>query len=236
MGGIKRIAGIGRSSIRAPLVFLIAGGLCLPSLGADIQKGTPETPSNMAAVAGKYLCQDGSAYRVVLTLNSNGTYWANGNSCLKNKGNASGTGKWTLSQRRIILIPAKEDGWMNKEPKLFDVLKFQGDWILVRADWPDYYNQRGVTDVSCFQKQAPEASYTFIPDAELSLLTPVNAVVEQNQPCAAYLKTSDGRRLCIGGPGATKEVAGFVAMLQEGGTYQFPKAFLDYREQQAGKQ
>ena len=124
---------------------------------------------------------------------------------------------------------------MSKEPKAFDVLKFKGDWIFVRADWPDYYNEHGVTDVSCFQRQAPEERYTLISDKELPLLKSFNAIVEQKQPCAAYLKTDDGRRLCIGGPGATKEVAGFVAMLEEGRTYRFPRAFLEYRQREAKK-
>ena len=119
---------------------------------------------------------------------------------------------------------------MNKEPKVFDVLKFKGDWIFVRADWPDYYNQRGVTDVSCFQKQAPEESYTFIPDAELPLLKPFKADVEQKQPCAACLKTTDCRRLRIGGPGATPEVLAFVQDLEEGQTCRFPNAFLEHRK------
>jgi hypothetical protein len=94
-------------------------------------------------------------YRVVLTLNTNGTYWARGSSCLKNKGDASGSGTWKL--------------------------------------------------------------------------------VEQKQPCAAYLKTTDGRRLCIGGPGATPDVAGFVQVLQEGQTYSIPETFQQYRKGRAAK-
>jgi hypothetical protein len=230
---IGPIARAGRILVGAALALVI--GTALPSVAADIQKGTPETPSSAAAVAGTFICHDGKAYRVVLTLNTNGTYWARGSSCLKNKGDASGAGTWKLSERRILLTPSKEDGWMNKEPKAFDVLKFKGDWIFVRADWRDYYNEHGVTDVSCFQRQPPEESYTFVPDADLPLLKPFRATVEQMQPCAAYIKTSDGRRLCIGGPGATKDVAGFVGMLQEGQTYTFPKAFLEYRKRESGK-
>ncbi len=235
--GIIPIPRTGRISVSAALAFfLIAGGQSLTSHAAEIEKGMPETPSSAAAVAGTFVCRDGMAYRVVLTLNTNGTYWARGSSCLKNKGDASGAGTWKLSERRIVLAPSREDGWMKQEPKAFDVFRFQGDWIFVRADWPDYYNEHGVTDVSCFQRQAPEESYTFISDADLPLVKPFKAIVEQMQPCAAYLKTGDGRRLYIGGPGATKDVAAFVGTLQEGQTYQFPKAFLDYREQKARKQ
>jgi hypothetical protein len=233
LNGIGQFAGSGRMFIGTAFALLIAGGQCLPSHAAEIEKGVPETPSGAAAVAGIYCCHDGNAYRVVLTLNSNGTYWARGSSCLRNKGDASGVGTWKLSERRIALTPEQEVGWMKMEPKVFDVLKFKTNWIFVRADWPDYYNEHGVTDVSCFQKQAPEESYTFIADEKLPLLPPFKAAVEQKQPCAAYLKTADGRRLCIGGPGATPEVAGFVQALQEGQTYEFPAAFLEHRKRQS---
>ena len=226
---IMPIAGAVRVFVGVALALFL-GGVSLHLRAAEVQKGTPETPSSAASVAGTYCCHDGNAYRVVLTLHSNGTYWAKGSSCLKNKGNASGTGTWRLAERRIVFTPSQEDGWMKQEPKVFDVLKFKGDWILVRADWPDYYNEHGVTDVSCFQRQAPEESYTFVSDAELPLLAPFKAIVEQKQPCAAYIKTADGRRLCIGGPGATPEVAGFVQVLQEGQTYKFPDAFLEHRK------
>jgi len=36
--------------------------------------------------------------------------------------------------------------------------------------------------------------------------------------------------------GATKDVAGFVGMLRENQTYQFPKAFLDYRKNKSEAQ
>ncbi len=230
---VAALAGNGRIFVCTALALLLAGGQCLPSLAAEIQKGVPETPSSATAVAGTYLCHEGAAYYVTLTLNTNGTYWANGRSCLKNKGDAGGVGTWKLTGQTIALTPSKEDGWMTGEPKVFDVLKFKGDCILVRADWPDYYNEHGVTDVSCFQKLAPEDSYVSVADEELPRLPPFKAVVEQKQPCAAYLKTTDGKRLRIGGPGATKDVAGFVGMLQEGRAYTFPKAFLEYRKRQS---
>ncbi len=234
MNGIAQSTGAGRILVGTALALLL-DGVFLPSSGADTQKGIPETPASTAAVAGTYCCHDGNAYRVVLTLNSNGTYWAKGSSCLKNKGDASGAGTWKLAERRIVFTPSQEAGWMRKEPKVFDVLKSKGDWIFVRADWPDYYNERGVTDVSCFQRQPPEDRYTFLSDDQLPLSPPFKAIVEQKQPCAAYLKTADGRRLCIGGPGATPEVAGFVQVLQEGRTYNFPAAFLEYRSRQREK-
>ncbi len=235
MHGSARIAGAGHRFIRATLAVLIAGGQCLPPRAAEIEKGVAETPSDAAAVAGSYRCRDGNAYQVTLTLNTNGTYAAKGSSCLKSRGDASGAGTWRLTDRRIILAPSQEAGWMKGEPKAFNVLKFKGDWIFVRADWPDYYNKHGVTDVSCFQKQEPEERYTFLSDEHLPRLSPFKAIVEQKQPCAAYLKTDDGRRLCIGGPGATQEIAGFVQFLQVGQVYAFPDIFLDYKQRHRGE-
>jgi hypothetical protein len=233
--GVAKPAGVGGVLVGTALVLFLVGCQLPASTRAEIQKGTPETPSSAAAVVGTYICHDGMAYRVVLTLNTDGTYWAKGSSCLKNKGDASGSGTWKLAERRIVLAPSKEDGWMKREPRAFDVFMFKGDWIFVRADWPDYYKEHGVTDVSCFQRQVPEESYTPIADAELPLLRPFKATVEQMQPCAAYLKTTDGRRIRIGSPGATPEVAGFVAGLQEGRTYNLPEAFLKYRKGQAAE-
>jgi len=138
LDGIAQFAGAGRIFIGTTLALLVSGGLCSPSHSAEIEKGVPQTPPSAAAVAGTYCCHDGNAFRLVLTLNSNGTYWAKGSSCLKNKGDASGVGTWKLTERRIVLIPSQEAGWMKKEPKVFDVLKFKADWIFVRADWPDY--------------------------------------------------------------------------------------------------
>ena len=48
------------------------------------------------------------------------------------------------------------------------------------------------------------------------------------QRCAAYIRTIDAKRLCIGGPGATPEVAEFVQVLEEGQRHKFPDAFLQY--------
>jgi hypothetical protein len=116
------MVGAGRISVGAILSLLIIGSQSPSSLAAEIEKGLPETPSSAAAVVGTYLCYDGVAYRVTLTFNSNGTYWAWGSSCLKNKGEASGAGTWKLAGRRIVLAPSKEEGWMAKELSWLDAV------------------------------------------------------------------------------------------------------------------
>jgi hypothetical protein len=78
------------------------------------------------------------------------------------------------------------------------------------------------------------ARYTFLRDDQLPVMSPCKATVEGKEPCAAYLKTADGRRLCVGGPGASPEVAGFVQFLQEGQVYVFPDTFLEYQKRQRG--
>jgi len=76
--------------------------------------------------------------------------------------------------------------------------------------------------------------YAFLRDDQLPLMPPFKATVEGKEPCAAYLKTADGRRLCVGGPGVSPEVAGFVQFLQEGQVYVFPDTFLEYQKRQRG--
>ena len=44
------------------------------------------------------------------------------------------------------------------------------------------------------------------------------------------LSTADGKRIYIGSPGATKEVAAFLPTLKVGQTYTFPDAFLDFQK------
>jgi hypothetical protein len=59
--------------------------------------------------------------------------------------------------------------------------------------------------------------------------------VAKKEPCAAHLKTADGRRLCLGGPGATPGDADFVQVLQVGQTYAFPDPFLEHRKHKPEK-
>jgi hypothetical protein len=146
-----------------------------------------------------------------------------------------GAGTWQLLDQKIVLTPLHESGWMKNEPMTFSVLKFKGNWILVRADWPDYYDQHGVTEVSCFQRQAPGQCYSSVSDEELLRMAPFKAMVDTNEPCAVYLTTDDGRRLCFGGPGASSEVAIFVQSLVSGQTYRFPDALVEFRKRQSEK-
>ena len=61
-----------------------------------------------------------------------------------------------------------------------------------------------------------------------------NATMVQHHTCFVEFKSSDGRTFFIGSPGASREVADFVAILrgQEGKTYYLPDAFMEYQERQ----
>jgi hypothetical protein len=145
--------------------LIIAAALCLTmpaSLpqAAEIKKGTPENPPNAAAVAGTYYCGDGLRFNITLTLNTNGTYAAEWHGCLIELGGTSG--RWKLLGKRIVLTPAQESDDTKVKAKTLgklaalDVLKFNGDWIFVRADDRKSYDERGVIDSSCFQRRKPE--------------------------------------------------------------------------------
>jgi hypothetical protein len=135
--------------------------MCLVSLlGAavspaadDKEEGTPAAPTSAKAVSGAYYRGDGLGYNVSLTLRKNGKYTAEWRGCLGKYGEASGT--WRLNDKRITLSPSKEDGLMKGHLKSLDVLKFNGDWILVSTEQRDreFYDKWGVSRFSCFQKR-----------------------------------------------------------------------------------
>ena len=93
----------------------------------------------------------------------------------------------------------------------------------------------GLLTISCRQ------SYTVIPTDKLVNMPPFQATVESvyvqtsqstnfgTHACVG-LKTSDGRRVGIGGPNATPEIVGFVQSLQRGQTYTFPEVFVAYQK------
>ncbi|MGI8604708.1 MAG: hypothetical protein ACR2OZ_17190 [Verrucomicrobiales bacterium] len=70
-------------------------------------------------------------------------------------------------------------------------------------------------------------------EAQLQAIPPCQAAVEKTTPCAVFLITRDGKRLHIGGPGATPEVARFVRTLKMGQTFIFPDAFLEFQKRSA---
>ena len=60
------------------------------------------------------------------------------------------------------------------------------------------------------------------------------ATAEDISPCSVGLSTADGKRIYIGSPGATKEVAAFLPTLRVGQTYTFPDAFLEFQKSRRG--
>jgi hypothetical protein len=135
-------------SILAIVAFLL---MMAHAIAGEIDKGVPGAPPNAQAVAGSYYCGDGLGYNVTLTLKDNGTYSGEWQGCLGKYGEASGT--WTLSDKRIVLTPTNEEGNMKGHLRTLDVMKYKGGWIFARADDRDFYDKRGVSRSSCFQKR-----------------------------------------------------------------------------------
>ena len=67
---------------------------------------------------------------------------------------------------------------------------------------------------------------------EIKTMPPCKATVVQAYPCYSLLRATDGKKFCIGSPGATPEVSRFLETLKPGRTYRFPDAFLTYQQQQ----
>jgi hypothetical protein len=119
-------------------------------------KGTPETPSDAKAIEGAYYRGNGLSYNLELTLKAGGQYTAKWDSCLYKSGEESGT--WKLSDKRILFAPAIEGEMLRGRLETLDVLKFEGEWILVpvadaeRKFHDILYEREGVTPLSCFQR------------------------------------------------------------------------------------
>ena len=80
-----------------------------------------------------------------------------------------------------------------------------------------------------------QRAYVYEYVVQLLAMPSCSSKVEAIYPCYARFSTEDGRVLCVGSPGASPEVVGFVHTLQEGKTYFLPDAFMEYqRKQQKG--
>ncbi len=98
---------------------------------------------------GSYYQGDGLGYNINLTLKVNGEYSAECHGCLGKYGEAAG--QWTLKDKQIAFQPSKETGMMKGHLKTLDILRFHKRWIFVPADERDFYDQRGISRLSCFQ-------------------------------------------------------------------------------------
>ena len=77
-----------------------------------------------------------------------------------------------------------------------------------------------------------------MPQAELERAPQFQATVEMLESgdvVAAYLRTPDGRQICIGRPKSSAEMVGFIQSLHLTNTYTLPDAFVSFQKSQAGK-
>ena len=128
-------------------------------------KGTPERPTDATAIEGAYYRGNGLSYNLELALKPGGEYTARWDSCLYKGGEASGT--WKLSDRRIFFAPAIESEMLRGRLETLDILKFEGEWILVpvadgeRKFHDALYEREGVTPLSCFQRMELAGEWYF---------------------------------------------------------------------------
>lgn len=66
---------------------------------------------------------------------------------------------------------------------------------------------------------------------QITAMPPRKAKLVQRAPCSLYLTTADGKGFHLGTPGSNTEVRRFLDTLEEGQTYVFPDAFLQYQKQ-----
>jgi hypothetical protein len=121
------------------------------ALEYEPQKGVAERPADTRVLAGHYYRGDGTGYNVHLTLGSDGAYSAEWQGCLGIYGEAAGD--WKLADELVVFTPSKEIDMMRRHLRALEVMKFQGNWILVPTDKSDreFYDKWGVSTYSCFQ-------------------------------------------------------------------------------------
>lgn len=75
----------------------------------------------------------------------------------------------------------------------------------------------------------------FIPGCYIRSMTPVTATVTHRHVDRAFLKTTDGQKISLGGFGSSPEIIKFIASLKENVSYRFPEVFLDHEKAMRGE-
>lgn len=80
------------------------------------------------------------------------------------------------------------------------------------------------------QESSKAATPIYETAEQIKAMPPCKATVEHTFPCYSLLRTADGKKFCIGSPGAKLEVLHFLDALKDGQIYKFPDVFLDYQK------
>jgi hypothetical protein len=94
-----------------------------------------------------------------------------------------------------------------------------------------------------------EAPYTAVAEGDLLRMPSFQATVQTCENghlaaggnladanwVAAYFTTADGKRICLGGPGASADLVAFMRSLRKGQTCALPDAFISFQKSKAGK-
>jgi hypothetical protein len=77
-----------------------------------------------------------------------------------------------------------------------------------------------------------KSRYVYEYAAQVLAMPSCRATVELVSPCQRRFRTERGRVFIIGSPGAAREVGSFLGSLEEGKSYDLPKAFMDFQRAQ----
>jgi hypothetical protein len=78
----------------------------------------------------------------------------------------------------------------------------------------------------------PENTAAYTTAEQIEAMPMCKVMVVSCAPCYRMVKAEDGTLFRIGSPGNTAALARFVGTLQEGQSYVFPDAFLDYMKKE----
>jgi hypothetical protein len=120
--------------------------------GVTSKQKAAGAPADTKALAGNYYRGDGLGYNVTLVLRESGEYSSEWHGCLGKYGEAAG--KWKLQGERVTFTPSTEKDMMVGHLKTLDVVKIDGEWILVPTDKEDrkFFDEHGASRFTCFQK------------------------------------------------------------------------------------
>ncbi len=71
---------------------------------------------------------------------------------------------------------------------------------------------------------------SYVTIQEIVAMAPRTGTLAARSPCSSCFTTTDGKGFYIGDPGSGPQVSHFIGSLENGRSYEFPKAFLQYQK------
>jgi hypothetical protein len=126
------------------------GNVTVISMAADGTRTKSTIPIVPNQLAGEYRTRGMSSD--VLQLNPDMTFKCESHGCLGLYGTCSGT--WAIDQNGIEPTTTMADGMFKDRPFVrLKVVSLQGHYLLIREDYMDFFDGRGVSRVFCFHQE-----------------------------------------------------------------------------------